>query len=375
VVRSEAQRELNLDSRGLDLLLSDSYQETVPALAGCLLAFRTPPASPPRRPHVWRSSQASPDPLTGFLNLSAALAGSWLRGLVSYRLRPWDTLVFEVPPSRGSVPLSGPIRPCRSTRPDRSAGPPRIFARAFREGPKRHPGVAARTSTRGFRPRPELDRARGSEGSPLPRPTRPTSINPRCRPYEPNSRLRRLPPLENPTPSGKPEGRDSFDLALSEASPCWPQVQNTCEPGNGLLRPRNTRCDPRAPKLPGAPGAPPPRHRMPRHERPKTTRGTELPRREAAPKLGTRPTEQAHPNEACEHAPRGRARGNTPDASQRPWHGRPPFRGGPTTRRLSATPFLSCPSGFRPDRSGRKPGLQSLKEPAEWVDPKDNLLL
>lgn len=53
----------------------------------------------------------------------------------------------------------------------------------------------------------------------------------------------------------------------------------------------------------------------------------------------------------------------------------PPSGENPTTRRLAATPFLSCPLNFRPDRPGRKLGLQSLKEPAEWVPPKMNLLL
>jgi hypothetical protein len=199
---------------------SATHQETVPALAGLPSCLSDPSgvtttATPclAKFPGFAGSAPRFSQPLSG-------PGRSWLRGPVSYRLRPWDSLVLEAPPSRGSVPLSEPLRPCRSTRPDRSAGPPKPFARAFQEGPRRHPGVAARTPTRSSHPRPELDRARGSEGSPLPRPTRPTSINPRCRPHEPNSRLRRLPPLENPTPFVLPKGRDSFDLFLSEAFLC-----------------------------------------------------------------------------------------------------------------------------------------------------------
>jgi len=162
------QCDLNLGSRGFDLLLSDSpgnrsrFRGVPPCLSDPCSVTTTAAPCLAKFPGFAGSAHRFSQPLSG-------LADSWLCGLVSYRLRPWDSLVFEVPPSRGSVLLSEPRRPCRSTRLDRSTGPPKLFTRVFQEGPRRHASVAARTPTRGSHPRPELDRACSSEGLPLPR--------------------------------------------------------------------------------------------------------------------------------------------------------------------------------------------------------------
>jgi hypothetical protein len=157
------------------------------------------------------------DPLPGFLNPSAVYATSWLHGLISYRLHPWDFWPLKFLPFKdSSAPLEAGYSPAVRTAPTLLLALATRHAR-FQEplekvnrhrltpccalspqAPRSSPNVARRRLT------PPLHRAG--------RPDRPTTQ--RTVISEATPRLRSLKPLENPTPPCEQAGRDSYDLSL-----------------------------------------------------------------------------------------------------------------------------------------------------------------
>jgi len=149
-------------------------------------------------------------PFPGFSDLTTERTHGSLT-VVSYCLRPWDfwSLEFLRPKIRAPLEAVTPL-PFHPIQPQREPIP-KIRARLSSTlGPTTARRRAA-TNPKIY-PRPTLDPARTLRGHPPSTRTRSFLINPRCRPYEPNSRLRRFALLASSTPSGKPEGRTSCDL-------------------------------------------------------------------------------------------------------------------------------------------------------------------
>lgn len=169
-----------------------------------------------RRPSL-QASHHLQDPLPGFLNPSAVYATSWLRGLISYRLHPWDFQPLKfLPFEDSSAPLGAGYSPVVRTAPTLLLAlatchtcfqEPLEKASRHRPPPCCAPSPQAPRSnpaTAPWRLTPPLHRASKSD-----RPiTQRTAIS------EATHRLRSFKPLENPTPPCEQAGRDSYDLFL-----------------------------------------------------------------------------------------------------------------------------------------------------------------